>query len=127
MNVILSIKPKYCEAIGKGTKKFEFRRKVFQKDTKCVYMYSSYPVKKIVGKFLVEKILEDNPKALWESCKGFSGINEHSFFSYFDGVERGFAIEIKDVRMFQPIEPTLLRSDFHPPQSYCYLSDNVDF
>ena len=125
MNVILSIKPKYCEAIGQGTKRFEFRRKVFNKETKFVYMYSSSPVKKIVGKFLVKNIIEDNPKKIWENCQRFSGLDEATFFDYFDGSERGFAIEIKDLKMFEPVEPNTILSNFHPPQSYCYIYNDL--
>jgi predicted transcriptional regulator len=89
-------------------------------------MYSSHPVKKIVGKFSIENIVEDNPKSLWDSYKPLSGLDENSFFTYFDGVEKGFAIEIKDVKMFDPIEPSSIFSVFHPPQSYCYINHDLE-
>ena len=58
MNVILSIKPKYCEKIINGKKKVEFRRKIFKNENKIdlVFMYSTSPVKKIVGFFKIESI-----------------------------------------------------------------------
>jgi type I restriction enzyme S subunit len=79
-----------------------------------------------VGKFAVGAIIEDNPKALWENYRDLSGIDESDFFSYFDGMERGFAIGIKDVQMFKPIEPKKLFPNFRPPQSYCYLNTRIE-
>jgi len=125
MNVILSIKPKYCDEIRKGRKKYEFRKKIFNRDTKLVYMYSTSPVKKIVGRFTVKAIFEDDPKTLWSSFGGLSGLCEAEFFNYFDGVERGFAIAIKDVKPFDPFNPTNVIPNFHPPQSFSYLNHEI--
>lgn len=126
MNVILSIKPKYCDAIRKGQKKFEFRRKIFQRKPEKVYMYSTSPVKKIVGSFGVKEIIEDSPKELWYNYGNFSGLSENEFFDYFDGSETGFAIAIKDVNMFTPINPKGIIPNFVAPQSYCYLKHEVN-
>ncbi len=49
MDVLLSIKPKFAEAIIDGRKRYEFRKSKFaKKDINRVYIYSIYPVKKIV-------------------------------------------------------------------------------
>lgn len=105
MDVILPIKPKYCDEIKKGTKKYEFRRKRFSLNTRIVYMYSTVPVGKIVGTFEVKKIIEDTPKMLWAKFKDAAGIEEADFFSYFEGVETGFAIEIKNAQFVEPYDP----------------------
>jgi type I restriction enzyme S subunit len=120
-DVILSIKPKYCDEIVRGTKKYEFRRVSFNRHTHLVYMYSTAPVGKIVGTFEVKRIIEDIPKILWTRFKDGAGIDEKEFFSYFEGVKTGFAIEIKNVRELEPYDPKLLISDFEPPQSYIYV------
>jgi|GEM_PF-2767618 predicted transcriptional regulator len=49
-----------------------------------------------------------------------------AFFTYFDGAENGFAIKIKDVKMFKPIEPSSIFSAFRPPQSYCYINHDIE-
>lgn len=87
--------------------------------------YSTSPVKKIVGLFAVKAIIEDDPKALWSNFGDFSGLDETEFFHYFDGLERGFAIEIKNAQMFEPFNPKVVIPNFHPPQSYCYLSHKI--
>ena len=121
MNVLLSIKPKYANRIIKGNKKYEFRKSVFKnRDLDMVYLYSSSPVKRIVGAFVIKNIIEKHPKQLWNEYKAFSGIDEDDFFDYFRGKEKGFAIEIGDVEVFDPINPKEHIPGFVPPQSFCY-------
>jgi type I restriction enzyme S subunit len=71
MNVLLSIKPKYAELIKSGFKKYEFRRKFFKKTGGCkIFIYSTSPVKKIIGAFDASTIYEDLPLKIWNR-KGF--------------------------------------------------------
>ena len=124
MNVLLSIKPKYVEEIIKGNKRYEFRKSIFRcrEDVELVYVYSTSPVKKIVGVCTIETIIEDHPKNLWESFREFSGIGEAEFFSYFGGRKKGFAIGIGNVEVFEdPIDPKISIPGFVPPQSFRYV------
>ncbi|MDK2974642.1 MAG: hypothetical protein PWP08_1013 [Methanofollis sp.] len=127
MNVLLSIKPVYTSRIIAGTKKYEFRRVIFRrKNINSVYIYSSYPVKKIIGKFTAGKILEDRPDLLWETVKDKSGLSESEFFKYFAGKSKGFAIEIGEFTLFKdPIDPRKCYKNFIPPQSFCYLDHDL--
>jgi predicted transcriptional regulator len=125
MNVLLSVKPKYAELIMKGLKKYEFRKVVLRdKDAKYAYVYSSSPVKKIVGTFLIGSIIKDRPSNLWDQLKGYSGMEEDEFLDYFGNREKGFAIEIRDVKRFlAPLDPKELIPRFVPPQSFCYMKE----
>ncbi len=127
MNVLLSIRPKYVEAIIKGDKRYEFRKTIFRdKSIERVYIYSTSPVKKIVGAFRIGNIIEDHPEHLWEQLKEFSGLNDIEFFSYFSGNERGFAIEIEDLEEFKnPVDPRDSIPGFVPPQSFCYMDTSI--
>jgi len=89
-----------------------------------VYIYSSSPIKRIVGAFAIKSILEKHPVQLWNECKEFSGIDEEDLFDYFRGKDKGFAIEIGDVEVFDPIYPREHLPDFVPPQSFCYTNMN---
>jgi len=125
MNVILSIKPNYCEKIKGKKKKIEFRKKVFRhkNNVDLVFMYSTAPVKKIVGAFKIESIIEDHPKRLWIKFKDLSGIKKEEFFKYFGSSEIGFAIKIKEIKIFEPpLDPKMMFPDFTPPQSFRYVS-----
>jgi type I restriction enzyme S subunit len=123
MNVILSVKPKFAIRILSGEKAYEFRKVVFDRlKVDRVYIYSTSPVQQIVGSFRVGKIHKDTPAGLWNKCNGGSGLTEEEFFRYFNGNQYGYAIEIDDLNVFEePLDPIVLKSDFKPPQNYCYV------
>jgi len=121
MHIILSIKPKYCMRILSGVKRYEFRKR-FPRNVETVYMYATSPVKKIVGKFTVGDVIEDEPRRLWERFRAYSGVDEKEFFEYFKQARVGYAIQIKDLKAFPPIEPRSILPKFRPPQSYAYTN-----
>jgi predicted transcriptional regulator len=123
MDVLLSIKPKYVKSIIDGDKRYEFRKTIFKnREINRIYIYSSSPVKKIVGTFEIGGILEDHPSDLWDTVKEFAGIDDRDFFAYFEGKSRAFAIEIQNRQEFDnPIDPYETMPGFVPPQSYCYM------
>jgi predicted transcriptional regulator len=123
MDVLLSIKPKYVKSILDGEKRYEFRKTIFKnREINRIYIYSSSPVKKIVGTFEIGGILEGHPVDLWDTVKEFAGIDDRDFFAYFEGKSRAFAIEIQNLQEFDnPIDPYETMPGFVPPQSYCYM------
>ena len=123
MNAILSIKPKYVNAILEGEKRYEFRKTSFRRDVREVFVYATKPIGKIVCKFYVGEIIEDKPEKLWKNYRDLSGLTEEEFFTYFSGMRKGVAIEIEDVEKFiEPIDPKMIYPEFTPPQSWIYLS-----
>jgi type I restriction enzyme S subunit len=127
MNVLLSIKPKYAESILNGFKRYEFRKAIFKNtEIEKVYIYSTAPVKKVVGAFKIKDIIVDHPNQLWNQCKELSGLNTLEFFTYFNGNKKGFAIEIEYTERFkEPIDPTKVFPNFVPPQSFCYIKSSL--
>jgi predicted transcriptional regulator len=125
MSVLLSIRPQYVDEILNGSKKYEFRKSLFKSaDVERVYIYSTAPIKKIVGFFIVKSVTVAAPEKLWALFSDKAGIRKDSFFEYFGGKSEGVAIEIGDVRVFDdPVEPQDLFPDFVPPQSFRYIND----
>jgi type I restriction enzyme S subunit len=123
MDVLLSIKPKYVKSIIEGDKRYEFRKTIFKnREINRIYIYSSSPVKKIVGTFEIGGILEDHPSDLWDTVKEFAGIDNRDFFVYFEGKSRAFAIKIQNFQEFTDlVDPYETMPGFVPPQSYCYM------
>lgn len=122
MKVILSIKPEFANKIFEGTKKYEFRRAIFKNpDVKKVVVYSSSPVQKIIGEFEIDRIITHNLELLWSKTRKHSGISENYFFQYFGDKKLGFAIKIKNTKLYQ--KPKCIREDYNlfPPQSFLYL------
>ena len=127
MNVVLSLKPVYAEAILTGKKRYEFRRSIFKNPSvKRVYIYVTAPVGKIVGSFVIRNIIKDSPTAIWRRCKQQAGIPKKDFFEYFKGSKRAFAIQIGPVDHFdEPVDPHSVIEDFTAPQSFFYLPPSV--
>lgn len=123
MRVLLSIKPAHVENIVRGTKIFEFRRRIFsRRDVRTVLIYCTKPVGRIVAEFDIEGILEDEPESLWASTALGSGISKEFFDSYFKGCLRAYALQIGSLRVFdEPIIPNEWFDNFTPPQSYMYV------
>lgn len=125
MRVLLSIKPQYAARILSGEKRFEFRKTPFRLSTSlsAVVIYVTAPVSKIVGEFTLEGILCDKPSALWKLTAPYAGISATAFFEYFQGREKGYALQIGRVQRYAC---PLNLSDIgvkHAPQSFIYLPE----
>ncbi|MGE5340219.1 MAG: ASCH domain-containing protein [Candidatus Omnitrophota bacterium] len=121
MNVILSIKPEFADAILSGIKTVEFRKALFKKKVDKVFIYCSSPVKKIIGYFTFNEIVRDTPQNLWQRFSQHGFIDEISFFKYFENKDIGFSICIKSVNQFSTsIDPYEVIDKFTPPQSFIY-------
>lgn len=126
MKVVLSIKPEFAYKIFEGSKKFEFRRTIFKnQNVKSVIVYASSPVQKVIGEFEIERIYNDELNELWKLTKDYSGISEKYFYDYFSNKDKGFAIKIKNEKIYKKYK--CLKEDFNlsPPQSFVYLKEDV--
>lgn len=126
--ILMSIRPKYADKIFNGTKTVELRRikpKSIQEND-LVFVYVSAPVKSLVGAFSVSSVTEKSLSSLWKSVKDHAGLDRGEFFDYFQGVDKGVAIFIKDVWFLpEPIHLAKLQKEvkgFYPPQSFRYTS-----
>jgi len=126
MNVLLSVEPKFAEAILSGNKKWEFRTRRFQVTPKKAYIYCTSPVRKIVGFFKVGKVLFGPYEKIWKICGKEGGITYDEFINRFRN-KRVYAMRIEEVRRFTPpIKLHFLGID-DPPQSFIYLKGNFLF
>ena len=126
-SVILSIKPIYAQAIIAGTKKVEFRKKIFKREVEKIFIYSSMPKKKMIGYFTILDVIEDTPINLWNEFKEVGGITEKDFFEYYKNAEKGFSIKINEVVKFEKeIEPDDFIEKFCAPQSYIYIEEKIN-
>ena len=125
-DVLMSIKPKYADAIFKGEKRVEFRKVCFKETVTHVYVYSSTPIRQIIGYFTIERIEKDSPEKLWNRYSSVSAIQREEFFNYFSGVSRGYAIVVKDIHPFKNglTIQDVFSSNYVVPQNYRYI-DNV--
>jgi predicted transcriptional regulator len=124
--VLLPIQPRYADPILGGLKRVEFRKRVFRRDVSHVVVYSSSPVKQVVGFFEILGIDEDSPEHLWRRYSREGGIEKEDYDRYFARTERGVAIRVGKVHVFQnPLPLDELEPNLRAPQSYAYLSQGL--
>lgn len=127
MNALISIKPKYVEKIISKNKKYEYRKNIFKKNIDKIYIYSTSPDKQIVGYFEYSGYLNGTPEEIWRITKGFSGIDEASYYKYFNNKECAYAIKIEKLHIYkEPIDPKSRINKFVAPQSYIYLEGDIE-
>lgn len=118
----MPIKPEYAERIVAGDKHYEFRRTKIRTDLTHLVIYSSSPVKRIVGFAEVQSVEVATPSKLWEMTKHAAGISRQGFRNYFQGAQSAVAISLGRV---YPLDFELCPDDvaegFTIPQSFRYV------
>jgi|SRR3989338_9419920 len=127
---LFSIKQEFSEKIFSKKKLVEFRRQnVNVKRNESCLIYTSKPVRKITGYFLVKEKIRLPLKELWTQTKKYAGITLEQFNEYFKGCKEGTAILLKKIIKFvRAISLDEIRNEiktFQPPQSYYNLKGNL--
>ncbi|ADP17088.1 hypothetical protein AXYL_03768 [Achromobacter xylosoxidans A8] len=122
--VLLSIKPKYADLILAGSKRVEFRRSWAAQDVSAIVLYSSSPIRKIVGVVEVLDSIVASPSSLWMICRNNGGgLTRADLRSYFANKSKGVAVLLgKVLELPQHLEPSEVIKDFAPPQSFRYMA-----
>jgi predicted transcriptional regulator len=119
---LLSIHPVYANRLLDETKGVELRRTKFSKDVDFIVIYSTSPVKKVVGYFSISQIAIDSPAVIWSKYQQLAGIKRTDFRSYYDGAKHAVAIEVDKMYPLQyPAPLSILGEEIKPPQSFQYL------
>lgn len=128
-NVLISLEKKHAENILSGKKHVELRRRSMdiEPDT-VIWIYVKKPLGAVVGYARVVDGYSYAPSTLWNKFSKVSGLTRQEFFSYFNGVSKGFALALTEAeRLPRPITLESLRkgSDgFHPPQFFMRLTSD---
>jgi predicted transcriptional regulator len=118
----MSIKPEYVNKIFSGIKKYEYRKIKCKSAIDKIIVYSTSPVKKVVGELIIDDILCGPKENIWEETSKYGGIEKSKYDEYFKKQELAFAYKIKKYIKYKN-EKDL--SDYNikiPPQSYIYLN-----
>jgi predicted transcriptional regulator len=95
---LLSVRPRFADAILSGEKRVELRRVPFSDEVEHVLVYATSPLKAIVGWFSVDGVVRDKPSRLWDRYGSVAALSRREFMRYFDGVAIGAAILIGESR-----------------------------
>ena len=121
--IMLPIKPVYAKQILNGTKKVEYRKWI----PSCglpfkVIIYSSSPVKEVVGSFIVNEVIKATPEEIWIQTNEIGGIDRNSFFTYFENKPEAYAFKISDVEIYNPTRSLNDYGLIEAPQRFVYLN-----
>ncbi|ROP37212.1 ASCH domain-containing protein [Saccharothrix texasensis] len=124
--LLLSLRPRFAQAILDGTKTVELRRtRVSAPPGTLLVIYSSSPVMAVVGVATLADRDTASPATIWRRYRSQLGLSQAEFSDYFAGAEQATALSIAAPRTL-PTPLTLARlrahSAFQPPQSYRYIA-----
>lgn len=130
-SVLLSIKDKYVQQILKGEKTAEVRRLFSpRRHVARVYVYVPSPRMEVVGYFDIQQVRKLPIDELWAESGKESALSQQEFYQYFSGKMTGVAIHFDNFNLLD--ESKGLRklkeqlSKFHPPQSFIYVSSEME-
>ena len=123
-SILLSINPNHVENILNGTKRYEFRKRVCKKKVDKILIYSTTPIKKVVGEAEIEEVLIDEPEIIWKKTKEESGIDKNSFPKYYENKNEAVAYKLKNVMKYRRPRELKDYGVSTAPQSFQYIQTN---
>lgn len=122
-SILLSINPEYVEKIMNGSKKFEYRKRECKRKIDRIVIYSTAPVKKIIGEAEVEKVLVDSLEKIWKITKDFSGIDKIFFDSYYRDKDYAVVYQLKNIVEYAFPRDLSEYGISNAPQSFQYIQE----
>ena len=124
--VVLSLKPRFAEAILAGVKTVEVRRT----EPKIVVptralLYAASPVRALLGTCIITSVRSTDLAALWREYGSDAALSHEEFLRYFEGVDVGTALTLTEPQRFSrrvPLQDMRAKpKSFRPPQSFAYV------
>ena len=124
--IVLSLKPRFAEAILAGTKTVELRRTRPKIEVPTrVLLYATTPVQALLGTCIIAGVSSANLTTLWREYGSRSELSHNEFKHYFDGLDVGTALTLAHHQPLDRMVPLqVLRAKpggFRPPQSFAYV------
>ncbi len=114
LDAIISMNPAHCNLMLKGIKKVDFRRWNFRKHTpNKVFVYSTIPVKRIIGYFTFDNILRFHREEAWYRFGKYSCFDIEEYYKYMLDCDWVFVFFYKKV----------YKVDINPFKQIMYFTD----
>jgi predicted transcriptional regulator len=124
--LVLSLRPRFADAILDATKTVELRRtRISAPPGTRLVLYASAPVMAVVRIATLAATDTDLPERIWRRHRRNLGLERDEYDLYLDGARAATAITITDPeRLTHPHALATVRAEtgFRPPQSYRYLT-----
>ena len=120
--IMLSINPEHVKKILNGEKKYEFRTKIAKQKVDSILIYCTSPVKRVLAEVVVDEVLEESPKKLWNITKYYSGIDKEFYDEYFFKRDIAYAYKLGKITQFETPKDISEFGCSTAPQSFVYIS-----
>ena len=120
--ILIPIKPKYVKQIFNGNKKYEYRKVKPKYKVNKMIIYSTSPVKKVVGEVEILDVLVDEKEKIWDITKEYSGINKDKYFNYYKSKDYAVAFKLGNVKLYDKPKELKDIGINYVPESYVYLN-----
>ncbi|RZU16234.1 putative transcriptional regulator [Kribbella rubisoli] len=124
-SLLLSLRPRFAEAILNGTKTVELRRRPIKAPHgTLVVLYASAPTMAVVGTARLVDVVALSPHTAWRRYRTTLSLSWSEFTTYLTGTDQAHLLRLDDVKeLSRPHTLQALRrsAPFHPPQSFRYL------
>jgi predicted transcriptional regulator len=122
--LLISIQPRYAEAILAGQKTVELRRRPPKCTPPIVVIYGSGHLKSVLGTATLDGVHTSTPDDIWNRFGSKAGVTREEFDVYFAGSSTASALVLTKVRVAQSRMPLagLRQLGLEPPQSWRYVS-----
>lgn len=128
--VVLSLKPRFAEAILAGSKTVELRRTTprIEVPTRAL-LYATTPVRALLGTCIVTDVRSADLPVLWREHGSRCALAYGEFQRYFEGVAVGTALTLAQPQSFSievPLQELRAKpGGFRPPQSFAYVGTDT--
>ncbi|HEX6354758.1 ASCH domain-containing protein [Actinophytocola sp.] len=125
--LVLSLRPRFANAILDGTKTVELRRtRLSAPNGTLLILYASTPVMAVIGTAILTDRDTDTPSRIWRRHRLSLSLTKAEYDAYLAGASTATAVTVASPqRLSEPYTLSALRTraTFRPPQSFRYLSD----
>jgi predicted transcriptional regulator len=126
--LLLSLRPRFAEAILSGAKTVELRRRpVNAQPGTPILLYASSPTMAIVGTARLRGVHTLTPNTAWRTHADRLSLTRAEFYAYLDGSPRAHLLLLHQVCVLnEPLYLHQLRQEgqFQPPQSFRYVTSS---
>ncbi|GIH16044.1 ASCH domain-containing protein [Rugosimonospora africana] len=124
--LLLSLRPRFADAILNGTKTIEIRRRpVNTASGTPIILYASSPMMAVVGTAQLAGVDVYTPETAWRKYRRTFGLTRAEYDAYLDGSDVAYLLGLHRVNSLnEPLPLRHLREEgpFRPPQSFRYIA-----
>jgi F-type H+-transporting ATPase alpha chain len=119
--LLLSINPEHVENILDGKKTYEYRKRSCKRKVDKIVIYSTAPIKKIVGEVDVLDVIEMDKEELWNITEEGAGITKKFYDKYYVDKDIAVAYKLGKVKEYKKSKTLNDIGVSIAPQSYMYI------